>query len=145
MSIIRWMTLAAAVALAVTVSACAGGTARPGAPASGSTATASTSPSQSATPQGTVYLSGGFAPARLRLAVGQSFLLVVSPTVETTFPPAGDLLTQRPINAGHYLYTALAPGITTLSAIVRPRCPPGTACPMWIAIAHLMITIHGRG
>src|SRR5260370_33697918 len=78
------------------------------------------------------------APARSRCSPGSASY---SPSAPTCPPPArpspptarpaldarlasGGLLTLRCTTSG-YLYTAGQPGTTTLSASVRPRCPPG--------------------
>src|SRR5260370_34888984 len=78
------------------------------------------------------------APARSRCSPGSASS---SPSAPTCTPPArpspptarpaldarlasGGLLTLRGTTSG-YLYTAGQPGTTTLSASVRPRCPPG--------------------
>jgi hypothetical protein len=101
----------------------------------------------------TVHLAAGFSPSSLRLRVGQQFLVVVNRDVRasglpgpgscargTTQPVAGGLLSAR-CTARGYRYTALHPGHGELSAIVRPRCAPDTACPQWITAPILKITI----
>jgi hypothetical protein len=99
-----------------------------------------------------VRLSTVFSPAVLRLNVGQQFLVTVSKAVQVSglgFPgcaagataqTGGGLLSAR-CTAGGYLYTAEHAGTAILSAGVRPRCAPGTACPQWIIEASLKITI----
>lgn len=101
----------------------------------------------------TVHLAAGFSPSSLRLRVGQQFLVVVNGDVRisglpgprscaraTTQPAAAGLLSAR-CTARGYRYTALRPGHAELSAIVRPRCAPGTHCPQWITAPTLKITI----
>lgn len=102
----------------------------------------------------TVHLAAAFSPSSLRLQVGQQFLLVVNTNVRisglpgpgscaqgsTQQPVAGGLLSAR-CTARGYRYTALHAGHGELSAIVRPRCAPETACPQWITAPVLKITI----
>jgi hypothetical protein len=104
-------------------------------------------------PAVTVHLAAGFSPSSLRLGVGQQFLVVVSRDVQVSglpgpggcAPPtaqqaAGGLLSARCTSRG-YQYTGLHPGHGELAATVRPRCAPGTACPQWITVPTLKITI----
>jgi hypothetical protein len=101
----------------------------------------------------TVHLAAGFSPRSLRLRVGQQFLVAVNSDVRvsglpgpgsctqgTTQPVAAGLLSAR-CTARGYRYSALRRGHAELSAIVRPRCAPGTACPQWISAPVLKITI----
>ena len=128
MPIFRASTLTAAVILAAAIPACAGQapTGRP-----------SPAPPTAAV----VHLAASYSPSKLRLNAGQQFLLIVSSRIQASIPGGGALLTARRLAAGRYLYTAHAPGIITLPAAIRPRCPPGTACPQWVSVALLRLTI----
>jgi hypothetical protein len=141
-------TTVAALAVAGILAAC--GNAPAGSGSQPPSAPASPAPSNLAV---TVHLAAGFSPSSLRLRVGQQFLVVVNGDVRvsglpgpggcaraTTQPVAAGLLSAR-CTARGYRYTALRPGHAELSAIVRPRCAPGTHCPQWITAPTLKITI----
>jgi len=124
---IRASTLTAAVILAA-ASACAGQ-----APTS--------QPSPAPPTVAVVHLAASYTPSKLQLKAGQQFLLIVSARIQASIPGGGGLLTARRLAAGRYLYTAHTPGIITLPATIRPRCPPGTACPQWVSVALLRLAI----
>lgn len=105
-----------------------------------------------------VQLSTGFSPAELWLGIGQQFEVVVSSSVQVTWPGvpdycpaglttqvAGGLLALQCTADGGYLFTAEQPGSAILAAIVQPVCTPGTPCPQWITEASLKITITWPG
>jgi hypothetical protein len=100
-----------------------------------------------------VRLGPAFAPASLDVVTGQQFLVVIRRGFNVSgliLPGAcragqaregtGVLLSVRCTAAG-YLYTARRPGIAYLAAAVRPRCAPLTACPKWISVPRLRVSI----
>jgi hypothetical protein len=89
-----------------------------------------------------VHLAATYSPDELRLKAGQRFLLVACARVQARGGPVpAGLLKVRRLAPGHYLYTALRPGTAVVITTVRPRCPPGSACPQWAATALLRVTI----
>ncbi len=101
-----------------------------------------------------VRLSAGFSPGTVRLRAGQRFLLIVSSNVQATGlagpgacppgtarPVAGGLLTAQCMAGDRYLYTANRAGTATVTATVKPRCSPGTACPQWVTEPSLTVMI----
>jgi hypothetical protein len=126
---IRASTLAAAlVSLAAATSACA-------------SQPPTSQPSPAPRTVAVVHLTASYSPGILRLKAGQQFLLIVSSRIQASIPGGGGLLTARRLAAGRCLYTAHTPGIITLPATIRPRCQPGTACPQWVSVALLRLTI----
>lgn len=101
-----------------------------------------------------VRLGADFSPGSLRLGVGQKFQLEVSNTVRATIAglpahctpgsvtrTANGMLSAKCSTAGSYSYTAERSGSVVVTATVRPRCSPGTACPQWVTAPRLTITI----
>lgn len=160
---------AAVAGLALTGALCAcGSAAQPSAPAGAgagtpsSTATptapssagrsSSTAPVSAAPVMFAVRLGRGFQPRTLRISPGQQFTVTVDPSVRASGPglPSscpgtptridGGMLTVR-CTSGAFYYTAQRPGTAELTAMVRPRCAPGSMCPQWVTQATLKITI----
>jgi hypothetical protein len=140
--------------LAGTLSAC--GSASPGgAPASLEPSSPGQPAPRTPPPDVTVVRLGtAFSPSALRLRTGQQFRLTVSNTIQASGPGVprdcapgaggqvpGGLLSVRCVSSREYLYTAEHAGAAILSATVKPNCPPGTACPLWVTEAGLKITI----
>jgi hypothetical protein len=143
------------LAFAGTLSAC-GSTSAGGAAASLRPSSPGQSPPRTTPPPdaAVVRLSIAFAPAALRLRTGQQFRLMVSKTIQASGPGvphdcspgaasqvSGGLLSLRCASSREYLYTAQRAGKAILSATVKPDCPPGTACPLWVTQASLKIII----
>jgi hypothetical protein len=131
-----------------TLSAC--GSASPGgAPASRAPSSPGQSPPRTTLPDITVVrLRTAFSPSAVRLGTGQQFRLTVSKAVEVSGPGVpractpgaavrvlDGLLSVRCVSNREYLYTAERAGAAILSATMRPDCPPGTACPLWVTQA----------
>jgi len=141
------------ILLAGTLSAC-GSVSTGGAPAARGPSWPGQQP-PSAPPDVTVVRLGiAFSPAALRLRTGARFRLIVTKTIQAGGPGVprdcrpgargqvpGGLVSVRCVSSREYLYTAEHAGTAILSATVQPNCPPGTACPMWVAEAGLKITI----
>ena len=145
----------ATAATAITVLAAAATLAACGASRAGSGSQLPPAPASSPprNPTVIVHLGAVFSPSSLQLRVRQQFLVVVSRQVQVTglpgpggctqathSPVAGGLLSVR-CTASGYRYTALRPGRGEISAMVRPRCASGTACPQWITAPTLKIAI----
>jgi hypothetical protein len=140
--------------LAGTLSAC-GSAAPRGAPASPGPSSPGPSAPGTTPPDVTVVRLGtAFSPSALRLRTGQQFRLAVSKAIQAIGPGVprdcapgaaaqapGGLLSVRCVSSREYLYTAERAGAATLSATVKPNCPPGSACPLWVTEASLKITI----
>ncbi len=145
------LAVVAIAALATALGGC--GNQSPGASASGSSSKARTPPVAMPPIIRVVRLGASFSPDVLRLGTGQKFQLEVSGDVQATIMgvpghcPAGPvaaaagLLSVRCTTASSYLFTAERAGSTTLTASVRPRCAPGTACPDWMTAARLAVTV----
>lgn len=101
-----------------------------------------------------VHLSAAFSPSRVRLRTGQQFLLIVSKNVKasgvagpgscpagTVRPAAGGLLSVRCMAGSRYLFTAKHAGTATVTATVKPQCPPGSVCPQWVTEPSLKVII----
>jgi hypothetical protein len=141
--------------LAGTLSAC-GSAAPGGAPASPGPSSPGPSARGTTPPDVTVVRLGtAFSPSSLRLRTGQQFRLTMSKAIQASGPGVprgcapgaaaqeapGGLLSVRCVSSHEYLYTAERAGAGTLSVTVKPNCPPGTACPLWVTEASLKITI----
>ncbi|MBO0868871.1 MAG: hypothetical protein J2P15_09925 [Micromonosporaceae bacterium] len=127
------------------------GTPSPGAPSPGSS---STVPGSGRSTAAVVQLGAGFAPSSVRLRIGQQFLVIVSDRVTATgvagpgaCPAAAvrsvarGLLTAQCMAGGRYLFTAERSGTATVTAVVKPKCPAKSVCPLWIAEPALQVTI----
>jgi hypothetical protein len=141
--------------LAGTLSACGSSTSPSRAAASPGPSPPGQSPPPAAPPHiPVVRLDLAFSPSALRLHTGQRFRLMVSTSIQASgtgvpghCPPGavsqvpGGLLSVRCLSSREYLYTAERVGTAILSATVKPNCPPGTVCPLWVTEAGLKITI----
>jgi hypothetical protein len=92
-----------------------------------------------------IYLGPDFTQSSVRLTPGQLLLVSVQADVTATVadPAPGSSVEGGQLGATTYLFAAVKPGITTLSASVRPKCAPSTACPQWIAMPKLTVTVAG--
>lgn len=140
--------------LAGTLSAC-GSTSASGAPASPGPSSPGPSPPETTSPDVTVVRLGlAFSPSAVRLRTGQQFRLTVSKAIQASGPGVprgcapgaaaqapGGLLSVRCVSSREFLYTAERAGAGIVSVTVKPNCPPGTACPLWVTEASLKITI----
>jgi hypothetical protein len=100
-----------------------------------------------------VRLDSGFSPAVMHLGVGPRFLLMVGATVNAAIggmPASCPLGSTSAVGAdlsvqcgptGTYLFTAEHAGTAVVTAVVKPSCTPGTACPDWVTDARLTVTI----
>jgi hypothetical protein len=94
-----------------------------------------------------VTLGASFSPSSVTLSVGEPLLINVNGDVAsmmtgpvTATTPDGPL-TGGALGPASYVYFATKPGTEILSATIRPRCEPGTMCPMWIAMSRLTVTV----
>ncbi|MGD0558033.1 MAG: hypothetical protein ABSA93_24010 [Streptosporangiaceae bacterium] len=96
-------------------------------------------------PLSVIYLGPDFTQSSVRLTPGQLLLVSVQADVTATVadPAPGSSVEGGQLGATTYLFAAVKPGITTLSASVRPKCAPSTACPQWIAMPKLTVTVAG--
>jgi hypothetical protein len=90
-----------------------------------------------------VTLGPAFSPSSVTLRTGHLLLVTVDPTVSAAVavPAPGGPLAGGELGPGAYLLVATRPGVTILTAIVRPRCVPGSVCPQWIAVPRLEVTV----
>jgi hypothetical protein len=155
------ITAAAALATAAALSACGTATtpAKTSPPATSSPPAASASaapstPGEVAPMIIAIRLDESFSPDTVSLAAGQKFQVIVDPSVDvsgTSFPSGCSSQTAAAVNNGmltvscpsasSYLFTTEHAGSTVLSVSVRPHCGAGEACPQWIKLASLTITI----
>lgn len=59
---------------------------------------------------------------------------VLAPVVDTAMPPVG-------VTAA--TYRAVGRGTADISAITRPACPPGAACPAFVRLFRVTVTVGG--
>lgn len=98
-----------------------------------------------ADPLSVVYLGPNFTQSWVRLTPGQLLLVSVQADVTATVtdPAPGSAVEGGQLGDTTYLFAAVKPGTTTISATVRPKCAPSTVCPQWIAAPKLMVTVAG--
>jgi len=96
-----------------------------------------------ADPLSVVYLGPSFSQSSVKLTPGQLLLVSVRAGVRAMVmdPAAGSPVAGGRLGNSSYLFAAAKPGTTTISATVRPKCAPWNACPQWIAMPKLRVTV----
>lgn len=90
-----------------------------------------------------VGLGMKFSPASVVLSPGEPLLVTVSGEVmaAVTDPAPGRSIAGGALGSSTYLYYAIKPGTTTLSAIVGPHCAVRVVCPQWRTAPRLNVTV----
>jgi hypothetical protein len=90
-----------------------------------------------------VYLGPDFSQSWVKLTPGQLLLVSVRASVRAmvTDPAAGSSVEGGRLGDDSYLFAAIKAGTTTIPATVRPKCDPWNACPQWIAMPKLTVTV----
>lgn len=60
---------------------------------------------------------------------------------ESVLAPTVDPAATAAIGVTLAMFNAVKPGTAEVTATASPKCPPGTACPMYVALYSLKVTV----